>query len=113
VHGRVFGDLIMLRVDLDPQQELLTLVHELAHWLAHRGAPAQQPFTVFEYEAEAVEAMVMARLGLPRPLSAQCELNDDTPTDDLLSASVTRVIWASSCICDALGVGTGRRTSQP
>jgi hypothetical protein len=112
VHGRIFGDLIMLRVDLDPQQELLTLVHELAHWLAHRGAPAHQPFTVFEYEAEAVEAMVMARLGLSRPLSAQCDLNDDTPTDDLLSASVTRVIWASRCICDALG-GTERRVSQP
>jgi hypothetical protein len=113
VHGRVFGDLIVLRMDLDPQQELLTLVHELAHWLAHRGAPAHQPFTVFEYEAEAVEAIVMARLGLPRPRSGECHLNDATPTDDLLSASVTRVIWASSCICDALGVGAGRRASQP
>jgi hypothetical protein len=113
VHGRVLGDLITLRVDLDPQQELLTLVHELAHWLAHRGAPAHQPFTAFEYEAEAVEAMVMARLGLPRPLSNPCVLNGDTPTDDLLPASVTRVIWASSCICDALGVGTERQASQP
>ena len=113
VHGRVFGDLIVLRVDLDPQQELLTLVHELAHWLAHRGAPAHQPFTVFEYEAEAVEAIVMARLGLPWPLSGECHLDDYTPTDDLLWASVTRVIWASSCICDALGVGAGRRASQP
>jgi hypothetical protein len=113
VHGRVFGDLIVLRVDLDPQQELLTLVHELVHWLAHRDAPARQPFTVFEYEAEAVEVIVMARLGLPRPRPGECHLNDDTPTDDLLSASVTRVIWASSCICDALGVGAGRRASQP
>jgi hypothetical protein len=43
-----------------------------------------------------------------RPLSGQCNLNDDSPTDDLLSASVTRVIWASSRICDALGVGTAR-----
>ena len=102
----------MLRVDLDPQQELLALAHELAHWLAHRGAPAHQPFTVFEYEAEAVEALVMARLGLPRPLSGQCGLNDDTPTDDLLSTSVTRVIWASSCICDALGGQSGGRHSR-
>jgi hypothetical protein len=112
VHGRVFDDLIMLRVDLDPQQELLTLVHELAHWLAHRGAPAHQPITAFEYEAEAVEAMVMARLELPQPLSDPCDLNGDTPTDGLLSASVTRVIWASSCVCDALGVGTEQRASQ-
>jgi hypothetical protein len=113
VHGRVLGDLITLRAGLDPQQELLTLVHELTHWLAHRGPPADQPFTVFEYEAEAVEALVMARLGLPRrPLSGQCPLNDDSPTDDLLLASVTRVIWASSRICDALGVGT-ERDSKP
>jgi hypothetical protein len=113
VHGRVFGDLITLRLDLDPQQQLLTLVHELAHWLAHRGAPANQPFTAFEYEAEAVEAMVMARLGLPRPILDPCDLDGDAPTDDLLSASVTRVIWASGCICDALGVATEERRSQP
>jgi hypothetical protein len=107
VHGRVSHDVIMLRVDLDPEQELLTLVHELAHWLAHRGVRAHQPCTVFEYEAEAVEAVVMARLGLPRPSA-----HDESPTDDLLSASVTRVIWASSRICDALGVDTDRQASK-
>ncbi|MGA2187244.1 MAG: ImmA/IrrE family metallo-endopeptidase [Steroidobacteraceae bacterium] len=104
VHGRVSRDLIVLRTDLDPEQELLTLVHELAHWLAHRGVPSHEPSTVFEYEAEAVEALVMARLGLPRPSD-----RGDSPTDDLLSASVSRVISASSRICDALGVGTGQR----
>jgi hypothetical protein len=108
VLGRVSHDIIMLRVDLNPEQELLTLVHELAHWLAHRGVHAQQRCTVFEYEAEAVEAVVMARLGLPRPTD-----HDDSPTDDLLSASVTRVNWASSRICDALGVGADRQASQP
>ena len=108
VHGRVSHDVIMLRMDLNPEQELLTLVHELAHWLAHRGVPAHQPRTVFEYEAEAVEAMVMARLGLPRPSE-----DDDNPTDGLLSASVTRVIWASGRICDALGVGTDGQPSKP
>ena len=30
------GDLITLRAGLSPEQELLTLVHELTHWLAHR-----------------------------------------------------------------------------
>ena len=106
VHGRVFRDLITLRAGLAPEQELLALVHELAHWLAHRGA-CHYPFcTVFEYEAEAVEALVMARIGLPR-------LNDDNPTDDLLPASVTRVTWASARICDALGLESGPRTSKP
>lgn len=102
VHGRVVRDLITLRTDLDPQQELLTLVHELTHWLTHRDPCLQHPCTVFEYEAEAVEAVVMARLGLQSPSSY--DEDGDCPTDDLLSASVKRVVWASSRICDALGV---------
>ena len=113
VHGRVRGDLITLRADLDPQQELLTLVHELTHWLAHRGSPADQPFTIYEYEAEAVETLVIARLGLQgRSQPGQRKLHDGSPTDDLLLASVTRVIWASSRICDALGVGP-EQVSKP
>jgi hypothetical protein len=28
----------------------------------------------------------------------------DDPTDDLLFASVKRVVWASSRICDAMGI---------
>jgi len=102
VHGRVFSDLIMLRADLDPEQELLTLVHELTHWLTHRDPCLQHPCTVFEYEAEAVEALVMARLGLQSSTVQIAE--GDHPTDGLLSASVKRVVWASSRICDALGV---------
>ena len=101
VDGRVFSDLIMLRADLNPQQELLTLVHELTHWLTHRDPCLQHPCAVFEYEAEAVEALVMARLGLQ---SNQNAAAGDDPTDGLLSASVQRVVWASSRICDALGV---------
>jgi hypothetical protein len=103
VHGRVFNDLIMLRADLDPEEQLLTLVHELTHWLTHRDPCLQHPCTVFEYEAEAVEALVMARLGLqssPNRIDAE----GDDPTDGLLFASVKRVVWASSRICDALGV---------
>ena len=102
VHGRVFSDLIMLRADLDPEQQLLALVHELTHWLTHRDPCLQHPCTVFEYEAEAVEALVMARLGLQ---SSSVQIAEgDSPTDGLLSASVKRVVWASSRICDALGV---------
>jgi hypothetical protein len=103
VHGRVFCEFIMLRADLNPEQELLTLVHELTHWLTHRDLCLQHPCAVFEYEAEAVEAMVMARLGL-QSSSNQVDAEGASPTDDLLSASVKRVVWASSRICDALGV---------
>jgi hypothetical protein len=103
VDGRVLSDLIMLRADLNPQQQLVTLVHELTHWLMHRDPCLQHPCSVFEYEAEAVEALVLARLGLQSPSDQIAAVGDD-PTDDLLSASVKRVVWASSRICDALGV---------
>lgn len=104
VHGRVCCDRITLRADLSPEQELLALVHEVAHWLAHRGAHSGASGTLFEYEAEAVESLVMARLGLPRPAYAASAIVYDSPTDGLLSASVARVISASGRICDALGL---------
>ena len=103
VHGRVVRDVITLRADLDPEQELLTLVHELTHWLTHREPCLQQSCTVFEYEAEAVEAVVMARLGL-QSSSEPFDEEGGNPTDDLLSASVARVVWASGRICEALGI---------
>ena len=111
VHGRVYCDLITLRTGLSPDQELLTLVHELVHWLAHRDAYPGLYCTVFEYEAEAVEALVMTRLGLAPPAPDVADV--DRPTDGLLSASVTRVNWASSRICGALGLETERPPSEP
>src|SRR6202051_1333403 len=111
VHGRACCDLITLRTGLSPEQELLTLVHELVHWLAHRDACPGPYCTVFEYEAEAVEALVMTRLGMALPGLAVAD--SDRPTDGLLSASVTRVNWASSRICGALGLETERPPSEP
>ena len=107
VHGQVVEGLITLSARLSPEQELLALVHELTHWLAHRSesgcehaaAPSR---TVYEYEAEAVEALVMARLGVT--LADAVPGEDAAPTDDLLSSSVTRVISTSRRICQALGL---------
>lgn len=96
VHGRVCGDLITLRAGLTPEQELPALVHELAHWLAHRDVRSGDYCTVLEYEAEAVEARVMARLGLTHPEADAAEA--------LLTASVARVHFASDRICGALGL---------
>jgi hypothetical protein len=107
VDGRVFRDLITLQADLDPEQQLLALVHEVAHWLAHRDSEFQPQVvscTIYEYEAEAVEALVMARLGLPHPRHGAADAGDDPPTDGLLSSSVTRVISTTRRICQALGV---------
>lgn len=112
VAGRVFRNLILLRTGQSPQQELLTLVHELTHWLVHRDARAHLLCTVFEYEAEAVEALVMAQLGLRAGFDPR-DRNEDSPTDGLLSASVTRVVRASRGICAALGLNARRPASEP
>ena len=107
VNGRIGEGLITLRARLSPEQELLALVHELTHWLAHRGDCENAPNpagTVFEYEAEAVEALVMARLGFARPEADAAPGEESLPTDGLLSSSVARVISTSRRICQALGL---------
>ena len=104
VHGRVFCDVISLRVGLRPEQELPALVHEVTHWLAHRHARPGPHCTLFEYEAEAVETLVMRRLGLQPAEYDPFGAGQDSPTDGRLPAAVRRVLWASSRICGALGL---------
>jgi hypothetical protein len=106
VHGRLVEGRIILRARLSPEQEFLALVHELTHWLAHRfeGETAATGLsrTVYEYEAEAVEALVMSRLGFAAPAAAPDE--ESLPTDGLLSSSFARVMATSRRICQALGL---------
>ena len=107
IHGSLSRDHIILRFDLSPEQHLLALVHELTHWLAHRNEdshPALAHYTIYEYEAEAVEALVMTRLGLAVPERTATPVEDGEPTDGLLPSSVNRVISATRRICQALGV---------
>jgi uncharacterized protein DUF955 len=117
VHGGVFRDLITLQADLSPEQQLAALVHELAHWLAHRDAGCHAHGahrTIYEYEAEAVEVLVMARLGLPHPRYGAAGADPEppadifsSPTDGLLSSSVRRVMSTTRRICQALGLEQG------
>ena len=107
VEGRVAEGLITLQTRLSPERELVALVHELTHWLAHRPEsehPCGPSQTVYEYEAEAVEALVMARLGLARADADTAPGEESQPTDGLLSSSVARVIATSRRICQALGL---------
>jgi hypothetical protein len=104
VHGRVFDNVITLRAGLRPAQELAALIHELAHWLVHGEPRPRLHCTVFEYEAEAVEALVMARLDPQSPGIEAGAFRRINPTDNLLPASVARVKWASTRICAALGL---------
>ena len=104
VHGRIYRDQITLRLGLSPEQELTALIHELTHWLAHRDAHRIIECTLFEYEAEAVEALVLARLGLRDSRFERAAPHHCLPTDNLLSVSVARVIEASARISAALGL---------
>jgi hypothetical protein len=101
IHGRVTVNVIAVSPGLSPQEELCALVHEIAHWLVHRDVWADFTCTVFEYEAEAVEAVVMERLGFS-PRLELAEFGCDDPTDGLTVASVRRVRWAADRITEAL-----------
>jgi hypothetical protein len=110
-HGHSAGNLIVLCPSLSPEQELAALVHEAAHWLVHREAQAGALSTIYEYEAEAVEILVLTRLGLPAaaPLAAPVAMSlaaseDASPTDGLMPASLARVRAASARIGAALGL---------
>jgi hypothetical protein len=104
IHGELSRDRITLHAGLEPYQQLLALVHELTHWLAHRDAPRDLSAcaTIYEYEAEAVESLVMGRLGLPWPTENAAIEGFDRPTDGLLTSSVTRVRSTALRICQAL-----------
>jgi hypothetical protein len=104
IHGGLSRDCITLHAGLDPYQQLLTLVHELTHWLAHRDAPRDLSActTIYEYEAEAVESLVMGWLGLPCPSEDAAPEEFERPTDGLLTSSVARVRSTVRSICQAL-----------
>lgn len=104
VHGRTCRDRITLSAHLAPEQELAALVHELAHWLVHRPDTPSHECTLYEYEAEAVETLVLERLGAPTRARAcdPLEFYHEQPTDGLLAVSVTRVRFASSRLLEEI-----------
>ena len=102
--GQVRGDHIRLRVGLSPEQELPTLVHELTHWLVHRDTFTDSGRTIREYEAEAVEAFVLIRLGLPELVADAHGITAADSAEALLTQSKARVVLAGSRLCAALGL---------
>src|SRR5580704_5536206 len=87
VVGRMDDKQIVLRSGLSKERQLLTLLHELTHFLAHTDAQLDR--TVCEYEAEAVEKLVGGQLGLKDSMGLAIDLG--SVTDDLLACSVVRV----------------------
>ena len=104
IHGGLSRNRITLHAGSDPHEQLLALIHELTHWLAHRDV-LEVPSacaTIYEYEAEAVESLVMGRLGLPCPADGAAAARWNCPTDGLLTSSVARVVSTVRRICQAL-----------
>jgi len=101
VVGCMDDNQIILRSGLSKERQLLTLIHELTHFLAHRAAE-QLDRTVCEYEAEAVEKLVAGQLGL-KDLGTAIDLS--TVTDDLLACSVARVRWVARILLAAIQEG--------
>jgi hypothetical protein len=92
IGGCAEGGRIVLRADLGPRQELLTLVHELTHIMAHVTAVrACTPRTICEYEAEAVERLIAERLGIATVELESCMCEAPPFPDGLLADSVIRV----------------------
>jgi hypothetical protein len=87
VMGRMDEKRVVLRSGLSKEDQLLTLIHELTHFLAHRAEESLDR-TVCEYEAEAVEKLVAAQIGL-RESGAPIDVA--SVTDNLLAGSVARV----------------------
>jgi IrrE N-terminal-like domain len=98
VVGRMAENQVVLRSGLSKEKQLLTLIHELTHFLAHRPQD-QLDRTVCEYEAEAVEKLVAGQLGL-KDLGTPIDLT--TVTDDLLACSVVRVRWVAQTLLAAV-----------
>jgi hypothetical protein len=89
---------ILLSPDLAPEQELLTLVHELTHVMAHiASARSRTERTVCEYEAEAVEGLIAQRLGFESSTAETWNF-----PDGLLADSVARVGAVASTLLAAL-----------
>jgi len=101
VAGRMDEKQIVLRSGLSKEGQLLTLIHELAHFLAHRPEEHLDR-TVCEYEAEAVERLVAGQLGLKDSMGAPIDLSE--VTDDLLACSVARVRWVARTLLTAVQV---------
>jgi hypothetical protein len=97
VVGRTHGRRVVLRSGLNKEQQLLTLIHELTHFLAHRPEERLDR-TVCEYEAEAVEKLVASELGL----KGTGLIDQATVTDDLLACSVARVRWVARILLAAV-----------
>jgi hypothetical protein len=102
--GQVRGNHIRLRAGLIPEEELPTLVHELTHWLVHRAVCTGSERTIWEYEAEAVEAFVLGRLGLQDLVADPSGFTAADSVEALLAQSKVRVVLACNRICAALGL---------
>ena len=102
--GMSCGGRIILRPDMDPAEELGTLVHELAHEMLHRqsGGEKKRSRTVRETEAEAVAFVVSQAVGLDCNSAASDYIQLYGGNRETLMASLDRVQKVAREIIDAI-----------
>lgn len=90
IQGISEGGRIRIRWRLDARNQLMVLVHELAHELAGHHADPDKPAALRELEAESTSFVVCAVLGLEHPFAADYLLSHRV-TPEELSASLATI----------------------
>ena len=96
--GISFGKKIHIKKSNDFNNKLLTLIHEYAHEILHKGSENKSlPIGYKECQAEATSFIVGSHLGLKNPFSSDYILNWGG-TRDKLAENLTNVLTASEYI---------------
>lgn len=100
--GASYGGLVKIRPDQDGTNKFLTLIHEYAHELLHKGSENPNLSRgIKECQAEAVAYIVANYFGLESPVSSDYLMNWGN-TADTLRANLEPVIKASKVIINQI-----------
>lgn len=100
--GVSYGGRVEILQTLDGTNKLLTLIHEFAHELLHKGSENRLiPRGIKECQAEACAFIVASYLGIESPISSDYLINWGN-TVETLKANLTPVIQASETIINLI-----------
>ena len=101
--GKSFGGEIHIKINLEYNNKLLTLIHEYCHEILHHGSESQETYTrpVRECQAEATSFIVSHYIGLKNPFSSDYILNW-VETKEELKENLEMIIKASNQIIEKI-----------